>query len=175
MDSIGGDVNQGHYHADIWFSENGSEWILANPNCPVPWGPRALNYTVCFQGAIWVMGGQTIPQLARAPQRFYNDTWRSIDGKTWEKILDVNPKWASRGMIGGQAIWNDRIWIVGGGRYDTPASPSRVFFSDVWSSADGVHWKLHTSAATWDPRQYREVAIFDNRLWILEGWSGKNR
>ena len=172
---VGGDVNQGHYHSDVWFSNNGSEWVLANPNLPVPWGPRALHYTVCFKDAIWVMGGQTIPQLATAPQHYYSDTWQSSDGKNWTKVLGKDPKWAARGMIGGQAIWKDRIWLIGGGRYDTPTSPGRVFYSDVWSTSDGVNWKLHTPAAPWDPRQYHEVAVFDDRLWVLEGWSGQNR
>mgnify|MGYP001308550073 CR=1 FL=1 len=67
----------------------------------------------------------------------------------------------------GYVIHNDRIYIVGGGRCDTPASPSRVFFNNVLSSADGVHWKLH--------KQCHVVAVFDNRHWVLEGWNSKNR
>ena len=45
------------------------------------------------------------------------------------------------GMIGGHAVFHDRIWVLGGGSYDTPATPRRKFYNDVWSSADGVHWE----------------------------------
>ena len=27
----------------------------------LPWGPRALHYTLVFRDKIWVLGGQTIP------------------------------------------------------------------------------------------------------------------
>ena len=77
-------------------------------------------------------------------------------------------------MIGGAAVHDGRMWILGGGTYDTPTTPKRKFFSDVWSSADGVTWARHTPAAPWKPRQYHEVAVFDGRLWVLEGWNQTN-
>ena len=172
---VGGDVNQGHYHFDVWHSQDGAQWTQANPHDPVPWGPRALHYTVAFGDAIWVMGGQTVPQLAAEEERRYGDIWNSEDGLRWNRIERREPAWAPRGMIGGSAVFQDRIWIVGGGLYDTPAHPGRVFYSDVWSSADGVEWTLHTPAAPWASRQYHEVAVFDDRLWVLEGWNGANR
>jgi hypothetical protein len=43
----------------------------------------------------------------------------------------------------------------------------------VWSSADGVNWKLHIKNAPWHPRQYHDVAVFDGRLWVLEGYHAK--
>ena len=30
-------------------------------------------------------------------------------------------------------------------------------------------------SAAWTPRQYHEVAAFDGRLWVLEGWNQANR
>src|SRR6516225_4106150 len=61
---VGGDVNQGHYHFDVWNSSDGKAWTLVNKGNPVPWGPRALHYTVAFKDKIWVIGGQTIPGIA---------------------------------------------------------------------------------------------------------------
>jgi hypothetical protein len=78
-------------------------------------------------------------------------------------------------MIGGGAVFQDRIWILGGGTYDTPQTPTRQYFNDVWSSSDGIHWKCHTDSAPWAPRQYHDVAVWDDRLWVLEGYSGDNR
>jgi hypothetical protein len=67
------------------------------------------------------------------------------------------------------------MWLPGGGTYDTPGRPRRSFNNDVWSSADGASWELHVRHAPWAPRQYHEVAAFDGRLWVLEGWNGRNR
>ena len=77
-------------------------------------------------------------------------------------------------MIGGGAVFRDRMWILGGGIYDMPRRPARSFFNDVWSSPDGVRWTRHLEQAPWAPRQYHEVAVFDDRLWVLEGYAGRN-
>ena len=33
-------------------------------------------------------------------------------------------------MIGGSAVFQGRIWILGGGTYDTPETPTRNFYND---------------------------------------------
>ena len=168
---VGGDVNQGHYHFDVWNSSNGKKWTYVNKDKPVPWGPRALHYTLVFRDKIWVMGGQTIPNYASSDEAIYQDIWTTTDGIGWEQVKPEEPYWSPRGMIGGSAVFKDRIWILGGGTYDTPKYPERNYFNDVWSSADGIHWKRLVASAPWAPRQYHDVAVFDNRLWVLEGYA----
>jgi len=65
--------------------------------------------------------------------------------------------------------------MLGGGTYDTRDHPQRLFYNDVWSSADGKRWTCHLENAPWHPRQYHEVAVFDDKLWVLEGWNKANR
>lgn len=170
---VGGDALQGQYQNDVWNSADGRTWTCVARE--VPWGPRVLAYTAAFRGRIWVLGGQTTPQFAPAPERFYRDLWASEDGVRWEKIEPEEPFWPQRGMIGGSAVFRGRLWVLGGGTYDTPGEPRRKFYNDVWSSADGIHWECHLERAPWAPRQYHEVAVFDDRLWVLEGYSGANR
>ncbi|MEQ9407528.1 MAG: hypothetical protein RIK87_07355 [Fuerstiella sp.] len=182
---IGGDVNQGHYQNDVWKSTDGKDWTLVNRDKPLPWAPRALHYTVVHDDRIWVIGGQTMPAFAKGTDSegsgggevFYRDVWTTQDGVNWTEVTPQEPCWSARGMIGGSAVMNGRIWILGGGTYDTPQTPSRKFYNDVWSTADGVHWTQHTEAAPWKPRQYHDVAVWDNRLWVMEGYNqdGGNR
>jgi hypothetical protein len=172
---IGGDENQGHFQSDVWNSTDGRHWTQVNPDKPVPWGPRALHYTVVFRDKIWVMGGQTIPQFAPAEDVFYRDIWNATDGIRWERVKPDEPYWPSRGMIGGSAVFRDRIWLLGGGTYDTPKTPARKYYNDVWSSPDGVRWERHLEHAPWEPRQYHDVAVFDDRLWVMEGYAKGNR
>jgi hypothetical protein len=164
---VGGDVIQGHYQNDVWSSADGIHWDLVC--AAVPWGDRALHYTVTHDDRIWVIGGQTMPQFAGGPQRFYNDVWSSADGSTWTRVVEQAP-WTPRGMIGGSAVFQGRIWILGGGTYDTPTTPTRNFYRDVWSSADGLRWERHAEHAPWAARQYHDVAVFDGKLWVLEGY-----
>lgn len=173
---VGGDSNQNHYQNDVWNSDDGKIWTLVNKDKPVPWGPRCVHYTVAFQDHIWVMGGQLIPKHVPGGQEaFYRDVWVSADGVTWDEVKPKEPFWPQRGMIGGTAVFQGRIWVLGGGTYETPKRPDRLFYNDVWSTADGVKWTLHTGAAPWEPRQYHEVAVWDSRLWVLEGWNRTNR
>ena len=172
---VGGDPIQKHYQYDVWSSSDGKTWRQAAPGHPVPWGPRALHYTVAFHDRIWVIGGQTLPSIAAEREIFYRDVWNTEDGVQWRKLTPVEPYWSPRGMIGGGAVFRDRIWILGGGTYDTPTTPKRNFYNDVWSSADGTHWTREVAEAPWAPRQYHDVAVFDGRLWVMEGYAGANR
>ena len=126
---------------------------------------------------IWVMGGQTVPAFVKAEEKFYRDAWTTTDGIEWQQIELQEPCWLARGMIGGAAVKDGRIWVLGGGTYDTPQTPTRKFFNDVWSSADGGQWKQHTAKAPWHPRQYHDVAVWDGQLWVMEGYhkEGGNR
>ncbi len=162
---IGGDPIQGHYQDDVWSSSDGVHWEQVS--AAVPWAPRVLHYTVAFNDRLWVMGGQTLPQFAPEKEVFYNDVWSSADGVEWERVLE-SALWSPRGMIGGSAVFQGRIWLLGGGTYDTPEVPSRENFNEVWSSDNGIDWKRHTDAP-WLGRQYHDVAVFDNRLWVMEG------
>jgi hypothetical protein len=172
---VGGDVNQGHYQSDVWSSPDGRAWDRVSRDTPVPWGPRALHYTLAFRDRIWVMGGQTMPGFAPSREAFYRDIWSTADGVRWERVAPEEPYWSARGMIGGGVVHKGRMWILGGGTYDTPTTPARRFYNDVWSSPDGVRWERHVEHAPWAARQYHDVATFDDRMWVLEGYSGANR
>jgi hypothetical protein len=172
---VGGDVNQGHYHSDVWNSADGKRWMQVNKGQPVPWAPRALHYTLVFRDKIWVMGGQTIPNFAKAEEALYRDIWTTTDGIHWDQVKPEEPCWSPRGMIGGYTVLKNRMWLLGGGTYDTPKFRERNYYNDVWSSADGVHWERPLASAPWEPRQYHDVAVFDDRLWVLEGYAKANR
>lgn len=168
---IGGDVNQGHYISDIWNSSDGRKWELIQ-SIP-PWSPRVLHHTLVFKDKIWVIAGQTLPQFAEAKEKFYNDVWNSEDGINWTMVND-SADFSPRGMIGGYAVFKNKMWLLGGGTYDTPDTPERKFYNEVWSSDDGVKWDLVTESAPWEPRQYHEIAVWDNKLWVLEGYNKKS-
>ncbi|HJN15280.1 MAG TPA: hypothetical protein QGH10_07320 [Armatimonadota bacterium] len=113
---VGGDANQGHYQSDIWSSANGVNWDLVLD--PVPWGLRALHCAVVYHDKLWVYGGQTMPSVAPAEERFYQDVWCSADGIRWEQVTDAAP-WPSRNLTGMGIAFNDRLWVIGGGTYET--------------------------------------------------------
>jgi hypothetical protein len=171
---VGGDPILNHYQPDVWNSEDGKNWTWVNEGHPVPWNPRVLHYTVVFQDKIWIMGGQTIPQLIPGNETYYSDIWTTSDGINWEHFIPNQPSWTARGIIAGSVVYNDRIWIIGGGTYPSIINRNRDYYNDVWSSADGINWMRHTGSAQWLPRQYHSVAVFDGLMWVLQGFNEGN-
>jgi hypothetical protein len=167
---VGGDPIQGHYQPDVWSSADGKTWRWENPGKPAPWGQRVLHYTLVFQDKIWVLGGQTLPPFVPGEEKFFRDIWNSSDGVHWEQVKPREPYWSARAVIGGSAVFKGRMWILGGGLYETPNAPERRSYNDVWSSADGVNWTRHLESAPWAPRTYHSVAVFDDRMWVLAGF-----
>ena len=168
---VGGDGNQGHHMHDVWNSADGKSWTFVNKGKPVPWRPRGLHYTLVYRDKIWIMGGQTLPPTVKVEERFYRDIWNTSDGVHWKQIVPQEPYWSTRGMISGSTVFKNRMWMLGGGTYDTPTKPKRTFYNEVWSSVDGITWTLHVESAPWDPRQFHSVAIFDDRMWVLTGYN----
>ncbi|RLT05878.1 MAG: hypothetical protein DWI22_12985 [Planctomycetota bacterium] len=108
------------------------------------------------------------------PTAFAIDTRAAeIPDYEWQQITPREQCWSARGMIGGSAVMNGRIWILGGGTYDPPTTRPRKFYNDVWSSADGIDWPRHTAEAPWFPRKSYDVPIWDNPLWVIEGYHEK--
>jgi hypothetical protein len=140
-----------------------------------PWAPRVMPYVAAFGGFIYVMGGVLAPQFQfngrpARPELLYSDCWRSVDGVSWECVATACP-WGPRGMIGGSgAVKDGFLWLFSGGTYETERKNNRLFCNDVWRTKDGVDWELVLVAAPWQARQYAEVAVWDDKLWILEGF-----
>ena len=153
---IGGDQ-----HTDVWNTEDGMNWNKVLDK--VPWGERYFPYIVSFKGKIWVMGGVHIDFSADNEMREkYNDVWSTIDGVNWVREVEF-AKWVPRGLITGQAIKDDALYIYGGCILYSYA------FNDVWKTTNGIEWTKLISHAPWTPRQWCSITTFKNKLWIMAG------
>ena len=157
---VGGDPLLGHYQDDVWCSSDGVDWRWVNRHNPVPWGPRSLHYTFVFQQRIWVLGGQTTPQFAPGDEIFYDDVWNTDDGLHWDRVDMTRPFTPHRAMIGGSAVFRDRIWLLGGWVGQDVA--------DVWYSPDGISWH-EVPNTPWHERHAASVFVFRDALWMVAG------
>jgi len=175
--------------SDVWTSaDGGATWkrLLASGKAGV-WAPRAYFQAVRRGNEMFVLGGQDYqvrpvpcppgipgcPPFASSSQ-FFSDVWKSRDGVRWTR-LTADAGWAGRAGLSA-AVLNGEIYVLGGSRNDDAAviggPPKRIYYNDVWKSADGRRWTRVTAKAPWAPRAGGVAAVKDGYLWVLGGERG---
>ena len=153
---------------DVWKSNDlGRSWQALGP---APWAARGYFQAVTKDGAMFVLGGQNQP--AGQPSQFFNDVWRSYDGKSWTQLTASAP-WQGRAGLSA-IVYGDYIYVMGGSNGDDVAigGSGRVLFNDVWRSRDGRSWQLVSAAAAWPARAGAAVVQKNGYLYILGGEYG---
>ncbi|MGB5808976.1 MAG: hypothetical protein WBG86_00525, partial [Polyangiales bacterium] len=135
------------------------------------WSPRAYFQTVTLGDQMYVIGGQDFG----VESNFYNDVWRSSDGAEWTEMTS-DAGWQGRAGLR-TVVFRDEMYIFGGSQNDDdaiigPGGPQRIYFNDVWRSADGATWEQLTDDAPWDPRAGAVVVVKDDAMVLLGGEDG---
>lgn len=124
------------------------------------WRPRDSQGELVFKDQLWILGGWF--NSHEAPPR---DIWRSHDGKTWNLVTQKAP-WIHSDLPM-TISYADKMWIMGGWYNGRLAGHSAS--NEVWSSSDGMNWKLETRAAQWSPRLASALIEFKGKMWLLGG------
>jgi len=146
----------------VWSSTDGVKWEQATDDAG--WTPRVASALVVFKGKMWLLGG-TENYYFGDQSSLKNDVWSSEDGRSWLRVTD-DAGWSPRAYHQA-AVLNDRIYVFGGGNY----VPEYQATNDVWSSADGVHWRRETEASPWHARLWFSAVVYRDHMWVLGGWS----
>ncbi len=106
---------------------------------------------------------------------FFHDVWRSADGVEWALVTDDAP-WEPRAGLSAEVV-GEHIYVLAGSQNDDSSivgagGPARLYFHDVWRSADGVDWELMTDAAPWKPRAGAATVERDGLLFLFGGEDG---
>jgi hypothetical protein len=84
-----------------------------------------------------------------------------VDG-SWQLVTDAAA--FSPRDCGGALVFHDRMWLLGGWHpRDDPTTNS-----EVWSSADGLDWRLEV-VAPWEGRHCAGYAVHRDQMWIIGG------
>jgi|TARA_Y100000296_G_scaffold86747_1_gene127642 hypothetical protein len=145
----------------VWNSSDGVNWQLISST--TPFGIRSYGETVVFKNKIFQLGNGM-------------DVWSTEDGVNWELIANQAPYGNRKNSF--VTVFNGRLWLMGGYREETATPPEQAYsgftsFNDVWVSDNGKDWSLVTLNATWTERQWSIVKVFDNKMWIIGGFSNK--
>ncbi len=96
---------------------------------------RVFYGATVFGGRIWLLGGFD-------GKNYYNDVWSSSDAVHWTRVA-ATTAWSPRN-IRSTVVFKNRIWIIGGGVIDGEPTNNPKSNDEVWSSDDGIKWKLET-------------------------------
>lgn len=141
----------------------------------VPWLEREEIRTTVSDNGIWLLVGK----YSNAAQ---NGVCHSSDGKTWS-LCAADAPWPPRAGFTAVSFHN-RFWLFGG--------ECILYFGDIWSSEDGVTWRmdrpnpscmydLHGEApvsseeakllepACWTPRDAHGAAVHNGQLFVAGG------
>lgn len=162
---FGGDA--GDTHSEVRRSTDGNTWNQVNSVQP-GWHGRFLMSAGSIAGKLFLAGGHT-SLIAGTAQ---NGVYKSIDhGATWSALS--NAPWAARFCFENIPVFQGKLWIVAGGRYDDNPS-NRLYYNDVWSfDPDTETWTevLANGLAPWPARYYHNVFVFRDWLYVSRGFN----
>lgn len=116
---------------DVWSSSDGINWIQETTNAG--FSPRESASVFSFNNQLFLTAG--------TDGVLKNDIWRSVDGVNWE----LQKESAAFGSRMGQKILvhKDKLFLLGG--LVEPVEGMLPFYiNDVWSSTNGIDWRLGT-------------------------------
>ena len=135
------------------------------------WDGRSAHTAVVFNGKMWVMGGNNGQNYVNDR----NDVWSSSDGVTWTQTTVMGTHWSAR-WGHAAAVFDGKMWVMGGGRGRLSGSEDFVLLNDVWSSADGASWTRVEESRTptaedphWPVRNTHAAVVFADKLWVMAG------
>lgn len=158
---------------DVWVSnDDGSSWteLIADAEADGLWRRRAYFDAVLHKGEMCLLGGQNY--LAEGSE-FFNDVWCSPNGYDWQERTAA-ASWTGRAGLGA-ASFKGRLWVMAGSKNDDEDinGGDRIFFNDVWFSANGGRkWKQATADAAWPARAGGVVIAKGPYLYLLGGEVG---
>ena len=165
-------ISVSRFFDDVWSSTDGVHWTQLSDSAG--WEGRAGLSAAVLGGALYVAGGSKNDDSAiigGPPARIYfNDVWRSTDGRSWTRMTEQAP-WAPR--AGGILVAkDDYLYMIGGeaGFLCGPPPCTLPYFNDVWRSRDGRDWERVTASAEWSPRPGHQVAVVRGRFYLFGGF-----
>jgi hypothetical protein len=171
----------------VWNSVNCRDWQMVSETAPY----NPYSSYVTFDGYMWAFDGsafrsndgitwtkvaENLPFTTHNRVTVFDDelvavkgssVYRSIDGINWTTQTSDAP-WGYR-ELPGFVSFKEKLWLFGGAKnYFTGQD---YYFTDVWSSPDGIQWTQEVYEADWKGRLWFGYKVFDDKIWLMGGWN----
>jgi hypothetical protein len=156
---------QGAFSNNVWQTPDGVSWSELSTDAPL--SPRLTTGTE-FNGQMWVVGGEGTRDSSSTPVR--NDVWRTSDGLNWSSVTPAGAIFSRRAGHS-VVVFNNKLWVIGGGDNVAAAGGPSMRLNDVWSSSDGANWthQIPTGGNIFSPRTFQAAVVYAGKLWVIGG------
>lgn len=151
----------------IWFSDDGATWTQIPVANAFPY--RFHHASVVYDNQIWVIGGAN---------GYEGDIWHSPDGLNWTQAPE-SPDLPPRSDLT-SVVFQDKLWVIGGyGRADVWYSPRDGVTptptpTPTPAPEPGIAWIRAQNSNFFPTRQDHASVVFNNKMWVIGGWDGKD-
>lgn len=152
---------------DVWTSSDGENFQLVAQDLGNSVTTRLIYGACTHKNKLFVLGGQS----SLDNNSGLTDVWTSSNGWGWRRMSN-GQNFLGKNLAGVVVSFNNKIWVVGGGYYRHPDSAER-WTNHIYSSPDGLTWTREPDAP-WAGRQFADVCVWDDKLWMVGGHNGKN-
>lgn len=150
---------------EVWKTIDGRNWTLQTNQAP--WSEKLALHGLAIKGDTLFVGGG---QFGTTVNDGLNDTiWQSADGGVNWTVINTNAPHLGGSLYNNFKYFPARGKFVAfcGAVYDNDPSLRR-FSNEIWISDDCITWQKECDAP-FAARQYSDMAIWDDKLWI---WAG---
>lgn len=150
------------HHDGAWFSLNGKDWTKSGLSNIVQ-NNAFLDY-VWFNNALYGLGtfnGNIEHYMLTSAIH------KTTDMRNWQTIADSSN--LPKRFFYHPFVFDKKIWIIGGGTENEK-------FSDVYNSADAIHWIKQSDNLPFGKRQESQFVFFHNKIFLLNNdvWSSSD-
>ncbi len=146
---------------DIWCSTDGKNWQEVNSKAAFE--QRGGHAMTVANNSMWIVGGKRSPS---GGGQYFNDVWRSKNGKDWVQTVKNAPFSARRHHT--LTNLNGRMFLIGG--FSNPLDEEDWVKGDIWVSSDSVQWDQVTKLAPFGRRHGHATVVYNNRIWVIGGY-----
>lgn len=158
---------------DVWSSAGGVDW---REIAPAPFGKRYTPMAVSDGNRLLFHGGLYWEPYDWCVFEPECSVVGLDDVRTSRTRLAQQAPWSGRGLIHGGAFFRGHIYVIGGGlKLDLPGATlteTVAEYSDVWSSADGIDWRLESEQVAVEPRTHYALTATPHGCYAANGSVG---
>lgn len=152
---------------DVWSSEDGINWRQEKQ------ADNLIDYApvhkVKFDDKLWFI----------SDSNYYSElytskgVWSSENGITWQREFPAQHDMPQSAELA--LAFKGKLWLIGSGdstRDLEGGVRSSIDLGGVWSSVDGQNWREETSNLEFEPRNFQQAFVHQDKMWLADAENG---